>query len=117
MKKTPLLIVLLTILVLANCNQEGKENVIPEDTYIKIIAELHIIRTIEQNYSEEINRDELLLQMFDHYQITEDEFDYSHRFYQRDVENQRIRLRKARDLLQDTYSDLNTLFLQKRTVE
>lgn len=113
-KKILPVIMLLMTGFLYSCSNEKPQNIIDEETYLSLLVEIHILRAIDNNYGDENKRDELLDAIYEHYNITASEFEISHDYYQKDVDEQRLRLRKARDMMQDEFSRINTKAMETR---
>lgn len=117
MFRISLLVLLLAFTLFTACSPKEPDNLISEELYIQLLAEMHLLRAVHQNFGEHYERDSLLIRIFEHYNVDEEVFEASHLFYQSQLDQHRERLRKARDLLQQEHTHLNTLYLQRRTTD
>ncbi len=90
-----------------SCTDSKPENLMPEDQYIDLFAELSVLNQLRDEQIEGISRDYLREQIFERHNTTEEIFRVSHNYYQRDAEKQTERIElvvkkveKERDLIQ-----------------
>lgn len=99
-------ILILSVFMLS-CTDSKPENLMPEDQYIDLFAELSVLNQLRDEQIEGISRDYLREQIFERHNTTEEIFRVSHNYYQRDAEKQTERIElvvkkveKERDLIQ-----------------
>lgn len=108
-------------------NGDKPEDLIEEDRYVSIFSQLLVLNQITDDQLGPVSRDSLVEQVFEQYSITEDRFNRSHNFYQRNPEKQievinkvennlkserdefQDRLNKARDAARDSAALSDTL--------
>lgn len=122
------LLFMLPMMICVSCNdKEAPENLIEEDVYIKIFSQLVIINQMQDEQLDDISREYLIGQVYEEYDVTEDQFNQSHQYYQRQPDQQleRInqieekfklerdefqeRLNEERRVMRDTTADSDTL--------
>ncbi|MEX2640584.1 MAG: DUF4296 domain-containing protein [Balneolales bacterium] len=100
--------VTLFCLAAAACTAPTKsEKIIQEDTYIDLLAELHLLNAIDETYPDSTLREEGLDTILQNYNISVEAFEESHSFYHQDVEGQRERLEEANRRLRNEYDRMN----------
>jgi len=86
-------------LLLVSCEDpetlEPPQNLIDEDTYLRMFIDLHIFNAMVQSVDSVANRDSLRLALFDNYSITEEDFQATHTYYQSQPTLQKTRLDTA----------------------
>lgn len=88
---------LLSFFALAGC--EGEPDVIEENLYQTLVAELAVLNQMDENLLGSKTREEKREQIFNHYGVTEEYFTQSHKFYQSDIDAQMKRMQKVQDTL------------------
>lgn len=71
------------------------DDIIPEDTYIDLLVELHILSAIEHTYPDSTLRDETMENVLSKYNISAETIERSHEYYLQNVEAQHARLEEA----------------------
>lgn len=71
------------------------KNLLSEDIYIDLLVEFQHIITYRNSNPDSVNADSLTALIYDKYQVTEEEFLVSHKYYQKHVEEQIDRIDKA----------------------
>lgn len=84
---------------LAGCtvdNSEKPDDLIEEDAYINLLAELQLVQSYHENLPQDsLSIDSLQNQIYEHYNITEERFVRSHEYYREDMQAQAERLDEA----------------------
>lgn len=96
--------IFLVALFLAACNGEAElipDDVIPEETYIKMLIELEMAHSFKVLPEDSVYVVRLLDGVFEHYGVTLDQFERSHEWYARDTHEQLRRYRRAIDKLNE----------------
>lgn len=96
--------VMLTVIltVTAGCEQTtAPDDLIDEETYIKILAEMHLLAAVRETYDDEQRYTKLQEAVLEHYNITREQFERSHDYYFRDMDEQQRRFREARQILDE----------------
>ncbi len=94
----------LLAMLLASCNEEAEykpDDLIPEDTYIKMLIELEMAHSFKVLPEDSVYVVRLLDGVFEHYDVTLDQFERSHEWYGRDTHEQLRRYRRAIDKLNE----------------
>ena len=106
MKK--LLFVLTLLIVLLGCSSESNppDELIDEQTYEQIFMEFAIINQLDKRILEDRSQEELRQLVYEHYDVTEEEFKISHEYYEQNVEEQLERVRDMSDILREERDSL-----------
>lgn len=88
---------LILLLTVAACSAEDPrpENLIEEETYIDLLVELQLIRTLEDRSDEPVPADSLRQEIFRKYEVDSTQFEESHTWYQQNLEEQKVRIGQA----------------------
>ena len=84
------------------CSEEEQppENLLPEDTYIRLLGELHIAHNLGDLEPEnQAMIDSVLSEIFSEYDTNEEQYRVSHYYYQEDLESQVKRVEKLQEQL------------------
>lgn len=98
MKKLKFLVPLLLI-IFAACEEEKPDGVMAEDTYIAVFAELLVVDQIDDNQLGPVNRQHLVDEIYEKYNVTEEEFRESHNYYQQQPESQVERVDRIEEFI------------------
>ncbi len=102
-----MLSVLCIPLLIAGCdNKEKPENLIDEETYIELIAELQVAESALEVSSDSLNAKQLIQRVMDRHEVTYRQFIDSHKYYSKDFQAQQKRIQKALDILQQKRANL-----------
>jgi hypothetical protein len=93
------LILLIPLLSACQDDPDKPEDLIRESDYIDLLTEVFLVQSIAELRGIEEKKDSLYTIVFDHYQVTRDQFDRSHTFYQRQGEPQVVRTDSVREIL------------------
>lgn len=106
MKK--LLFVLILLIVFPGCSSESNppDELIDEQTYEQIFMEFAIINQLDKRILEDRSQEELRQLVYEHYDVTEEEFRISHEYYEQNVEEQLERVRDMSDILREERDSL-----------
>ena len=105
MKK--LLLIVTILLSFISCQKEEKpEDILSEEKYEQVFIELTIVDQMNEDLLDEMTRQGLRNEVFQEYEITEEDFNRSHRYYEQQVDDQirrmeevNLKLREVRDTL------------------
>lgn len=100
---------LFSLLMLYSCGDPtAPEDILDEDRYISVFTELVVINQLNDEQLDGVSRGYLKEQVLEEYNITQEQFELSHQYYQQQPDQQIQRLDKIeeslteeRDLLQD----------------
>ncbi|MEX1062316.1 MAG: DUF4296 domain-containing protein [Balneolaceae bacterium] len=98
-----LFLIPVTILFLAaGCRPEPQkpDNLVQESVYTNLLAELYLTKNFVESVGLLEKEDSLQAIVFDHYDVTREQFEESHKFYQRQVPDQVARIDSVRNMLQ-----------------
>jgi hypothetical protein len=103
-----LLFVLILLIVLPGCSSESNppDELIDEQTYEQIFMEFAIINQLDKRILEDRSQEELRQLVYEHYDVTEEEFKISHEYYEQNVEEQLERVRDMSDILREERDSL-----------
>ncbi len=107
-----------TASVTAGCDRDQPKDLIDEDIYVDILLELHILAAIREIDGEDETRyragqDAVLA----HYQITREQFERSHDYYHRNMQEQQRRYNTVRLRLDELSSELSERYFKLRDSE
>jgi len=104
-----LLSVICLFLVAVQCNSlpEPPDELIPEETYLDLLTELTLTRNLISSRTAIHVEDSLRQELFHHYQVSREEFELSHAWYQRQPELQLARLDTINSRLRALRSQIN----------
>lgn len=95
-----IIFILATALLFSSCGDPtAPEDLLEEDQYITVFSELLVINQIEQDQLDGVSREYLKEQVFDEHNVTREQFERTHRYYQQQPEQHLRRLDKIEDLL------------------
>jgi len=102
-RKFPVLLILLSAMMLAvSCGDpDAPKDLIEEDQYVKIFAELVVLNQLTDDQLGPVSREYLSDQIFEDYSVTEEQFDRSHKYYQRNPEQQLERVERVNEIITD----------------
>lgn len=89
------------LLIFSSCNQDNSDNLLSEATYKDIFLELAIVNHIDTLLLANITREELIDQIFDHYEITPEEFRKTHDEFEKDIDQQLKRMEQILVMLRE----------------
>nr|WP_255727793.1 DUF4296 domain-containing protein [Rhodohalobacter sulfatireducens] len=103
-----MLFVLILLIVLPGCSSESNppDELIDEQTYEQIFMEFAIINQLDKRILEDRSQEELRQLVYEHYDVTEEEFRISHEYYEQNVEEQLERVRDMSDILREERDSL-----------
>ena len=97
-------------LLFSSCGDPtAPENLLEEDRYIDVFAELVVVNQIGEDNLDGVSREYLKEQIFDKYNVTKEQFERTHRYYQQQPEKHLQRLDKVENILteqRDRFQDL-----------
>lgn len=93
------LFVLLTFLLSSCGDATAPENLMDEDRYVKVFSELVVINQLTDEQLGPVSREYLREQVYEKYNITDEQFSRSHRYYQQQPDKQYQRIDKIENLL------------------
>ena len=104
-----------TLLAALACSTAGDlDDLIPEDTYIDLLAELHLMSAIENTYPDSTLRDDAFEQVLLQYNITAEAFENSHEYYFQDIQGQWARLDEANRRLDEELTRISDITNRKQ---
>lgn len=101
MKIKYLFMIIVSATVLSGCNfgSDKPEDLIEEPVYIDILTEIFLVQSIAALHDLSEKEDSLYTVLFNRYEISRDQFDLSHEYYQRQGEAQVARTDTIRERL------------------
>lgn len=99
MKK--LLIAIILLFATLGCSSESSppDELIDEQTYQQMFMEFAIINQLDQQLVQKKSREELRQIVYEHYDVTEEEFRISHEYYEQQIDNQLERVKEMSKIL------------------
>ena len=103
MRVQVLCLLLFSVISGSGCGEKGHipkpENLISENRYIKLMVEVQLLDAYLYTTDSLANFDSLKLAMFDHYQVTEEQYRRSNAYYQSNINAQIVRLDSVQQIL------------------
>ncbi|MBO6792533.1 MAG: DUF4296 domain-containing protein [Balneolaceae bacterium] len=100
-----------SIILSVGCEEEPillpPTNLLAENVYLEVLTEVHLYNALVQSADSVANQDSLRLALYDHYQVSEDQFLESHTYYQSQVMLQKVRLDSVSSRLKRSLEALN----------
>ncbi|MDG5765938.1 DUF4296 domain-containing protein [Balneolales bacterium ANBcel1] len=100
-------LLLVLMLLFSGCESPPPDDLISEDEYINILAEMHLLAAIKNLDGDDKRYRKGQQAVLAHYAITPEQLERSHDFYYRDVDAQQRRFVKARERLNRANIELN----------
>ncbi|WP_340105049.1 DUF4296 domain-containing protein [Rhodohalobacter sp. 8-1] len=109
----PFVFLMVSLLIFVSCsNTTAPEDLVEEDRYITVFTELVVINQLNETQLDSVSRDYLKEQIFEKYNVTPEQFERTHLYYQKQPEQQLQRIDKIeeslteeRDQLQDRLNE------------
>ncbi len=111
-----LLLVPLLFVGISCTNKEAPPDLIAEDRYLEIFSHLVVINQITDEQLGEASRDSLVQQVFDQNEVTKDQFNRSHHYYQRQPDRQLARIARVEEKIKRERDDFQAQLDEKRRV-
>ncbi len=90
------------LLLFSACTDSVPEQVIDEETYIKMFIEFAVVNQMDKNLlNDNQTRDDLRAKVYEHYGVSKEEFMISHEFYENDLDKQLERLERINQAIRD----------------
>lgn len=112
--KTKCLIVFSVVMMSCSAGRQKPQGLIPEATYIHILAESQLIESFEATYGDSVKTDSLRKALLMKFNLTPEQLLLSHDYYRMDIPGQKKRLEAVDDLLRKEMERLQVLI---RTVD
>lgn len=97
---------LMLSVLLLSCDRE--KPLVDEETYVSLLTELELIFVIDKHVRDEYITQRMIDTLWTTYNVSQEAFQQSHAIYQRDLENQLIRLKTIETNLENLHNRLNT---------
>ena len=107
-------------LTLPGCTDDTPAGLIAEETYIDLIVELQLLQSyVSYNQPDSLTVDSLRNEIFNHYNVSETQFQESHKYYQdHDLRAQRDRIGEAiEDLRKDKMAGQDSTMSRSDSLE
>lgn len=102
-------ILILAAFLFSSCGDPtAPEDLLEEDQYIAVFSQLLVINQITDEKLDGVSREYLKEQVFEEHNVTQEQFERTHRYYQQQPEQHLQRLDKIEDLLttqRDNFQD------------
>lgn len=94
--------VLCLLLLFSGCGEPDKpKDLMPESEYTDLLLEVFITQHLIQLKELTDKRDSVMTDLFDRYNVTEEEFQRSHQYYQIQTDGQKERIDRMREILRE----------------
>ncbi len=109
------------LLMLAACNRatgpHKPPNLIAEDVYVNLMAEMQLIKTHFNAERDSVNVDSLKQLVYAKYGVNDEQYLATNTYYQQQVESQLVRVQRAIDLLKKESERVDALLDSIRVAE
>ncbi len=93
---------LLTVMALfSSCTDDKSKLLIDEETYKHVFIELAIVTHMDTKLLANISQKELIDQIYEHYDITPEQFRYTHDYFEKDIQKQAKRMEQILVMLRE----------------
>lgn len=103
-----LITLLFTLLLATSCLESKDQMLIDDQTYQNMFIEFAIINHMDEKLLRETTAEELILKVYEYYGVTQEQFQYTHNYFESDITQQLLRmeevlarLRKERELINE----------------
>jgi hypothetical protein len=101
-------ITLLFALFLATSCLESKDQMLIDDqTYQNMFIEFAIINHMDEKLLRDTTAEELILKVYEHYGVTQEQFQYTHNYFESDITQQLLRMEEILARLRDEREMIN----------
>ena len=87
--------------MLSGCDTDRPDNLIEEETYLNIFTELAVLNQMRDEQIAPVSREYLAEEVFERYNITREQFNNSHHYYQMDADAHLERITQLERKLND----------------
>lgn len=92
---------LFTLMAFSSCTDEKSKMLISEETYKHVFIELAIVTHLDTKLLANTSKEELIDQIYDHYNITPEQFRYTHDYFEKDIQKQAKRMEQILVMLRE----------------
>jgi len=101
-----------------SCNDnETTKDLISEDRYVEIFSQLVVINQIPDEQLEEASRDSMIDRVFEQKDVTRDQFNRSHNYYQRQPDRQIHRIARVEEKIKSERDEFQERLNEIRKVQ
>jgi len=104
----------LTFMSVSCSDSEAPKDLIPENRYVEIFSQLVVINQITDEQLGDVPRDSLITQVFEKQGVSQDQFNRSHQFYQRQPSRQLQRIARVEQKLKEERDEFQERLNEKR---
>lgn len=106
-----LLIAVVFLMITFGCSSESSppDELIDEQTYEQMFMEFAIINQLDQRLLQKTSQEQLRQLVYEHYNVTEEEFRISHEYYERQIDDQLERVKEMSRTLRSERDSLLTI--------
>lgn len=106
-----LLIAVIFLMITFGCSSESSppDELIDEQTYEQMFMEFAIINQLDQRLLQKTSQEKLRQLVYEHYNVTEEEFRISHEYYERQIDDQLERVKEMSRTLRAERDSLLTI--------
>lgn len=109
MKKLFFVIILLITVIGCSSESTPPDELIDEQTYQQMFMEFAIINQLDQRLLKKRSQEEFRQMVYEHYDVTEEEFRISHEYYEQQVDEQLERVKEMSKILRAERDSLLTI--------
>lgn len=106
MIKRIIFLVLMTVFA-SGCDFGSSDKIMDEQTYEDIFIELAFLDQFDEKLLNDISKEEMRTQIFDHYGVTSEQFRIAHEHYQSRVDEQLDRLERIGERIREERDKVN----------
>lgn len=95
------------LLLAFSCTDSEETLLIEDQVYQNMFVEFAIINHLDERLLKEITTEELVNNVYDHYGVTEEQFRYTHDYFESNISEQLVRMDKILDRLRKEREMIN----------
>lgn len=101
------LLILLVLFLASSCSDTKNSQLIDDQTYQNMFIEFTIITHMDEKLLRDTTAEELILRVYEHYGVTQEQFNYTHDYFESDISQQFLRMEKILQQLRDEREMIN----------
>lgn len=104
-----ILILLPSLILFSSCEEDKSDLLISEETYKDLFLELAIVNHMDTKLLANMTHEDLIDQIYDHYDVTPEQFRYSHDYFEQDIQKQAKRMDEILVMLREERERIDTI--------
>ena len=101
------MILLFALFLATSCSESKDPLLIDDQTYQNMFIEFAIINHMDEKLLRDTTAEELILKVYEHYGVTQEQFQYTHNYFESDITQQLLRMEDILARLRDEREMIN----------